>query len=239
MDYPALFQAEAEALLAAATKDLDAAVPSCPGWDNRRLLSHVARLLASTAAHLPRGVLDPPPFTPRPPAEDTALVEHYQQSLAATLAAFRDVDPATPAWNFLNEPKVAGFWHRRLAHELQIHAWDAANAVGETHPLDPAFAADGIDEVLRALLPVARAIGDSAPGDGTAHIHLLDTPGEWIVALTGDRVEVSEGHQKGDAGLRGPAGPALLALWERTGFDDPALTAFGDRNLLVALRPHR
>jgi uncharacterized protein (TIGR03083 family) len=239
MDYPALFQAEAEALLAAATKDLDAAVPSCPGWDNRRLLSHVGRLLASTAAHVPRGVTEPPAFTPRPPAEDAGLVTYYEQALAGTLAAFRDVSPAAPAWNFTNMPQVAAFWPRRLAHELQIHAWDAACAVGEDRLLRPALAADGVDEVLSVLLPQARAAGLTAPGDGTAHIHLEDVPGEWMVTLAGEKVEVRAGHEKGDAGLRGPAGQMVLALWGRVGFDAPGLTAFGDTGLLSALRPGR
>ncbi|MBL7500595.1 maleylpyruvate isomerase family mycothiol-dependent enzyme [Frankia sp. CNm7] len=236
MDYPALFQAEAEALLASAAKDLDAPVPACPGWDCRRLVSHVARLLDSTVAHLPRGVVDPPPRVERPPAESAALVEHYRRAVAATAALLRDLDPAAPAWNMTLEPRVVGFWRRRLAHELQIHAWDAAGAAGEARPLDPVLAADGIDELLRALLPASRAAGLSGPGDGTAHIHLTDTPGEWMIGLAGDKVDVTEGHAKGDAGLRGEAGPALLALWGRTGFDAPGLTAFGDTDLLLALR---
>ncbi|WP_045877993.1 maleylpyruvate isomerase family mycothiol-dependent enzyme [Pseudofrankia sp. DC12] len=257
MNYPAMFQTQAEALIAAAAGNLDAPVPSCPGWDNRRLVSHVARLLASTAAHLPRGVVDPPAFTERPPAQDEALVAHYRASLAATLAAFQAVDPAAPAWNFTNAPQVAGFWPRRLTHELQIHAWDAASAVGPAPELDPALAADGIDEVLRVLLPAARAAGLTSHAEGTAHVHLTDPlftgppsvmdeaaappapNGEWMVALAGDSVEVSEGHEKGDAGLRGPAGPALLAIWGRTGFDGPGLSAFGDQDLLTALRPGR
>jgi uncharacterized protein (TIGR03083 family) len=239
VDFPALFQTEAEALLAAAATDLAAPVPACPGWDNRRLVSHVARLLDSTVAHLPRGVIDPPAFTARPPAEDAALVEHFRAGIAATVAAFREVDPDLPAWNFTLGPKVAGFWPRRLAHEFQIHARDAADAIGEPRPLTPAFAADGIDEVLRSLLPLARAAGQSAPGEGTAHIHLTDTEGEWMVRLAGATVEVTEGHEKGDAGLRGEAGQVLLALWERVGFDAPGLTAFGDQSLLAALRPSR
>ncbi|MDT3440520.1 maleylpyruvate isomerase family mycothiol-dependent enzyme [Pseudofrankia sp. BMG5.37] len=237
MDYPALFQTEAEALLAAAAKDLDAPVPSCPGWDNRRLLSHVGRLLDSTVTHLPRGVVDPPPRVERPPAENDALVEYFRRGVAGTLAAFRDLDPAAPAWNFTLEPQVAAFWRRRLSHETQIHAWDAAGAVGETREFDPVFAADGVDEALRILLPAIRAAGLSAPGDGTAHIHLTDTPGEWMISLTGDTVDVTEGHHKGDAGLRGPASQVLLALWGRIPFDAPGLTAFGDQDLLTALRP--
>jgi uncharacterized protein (TIGR03083 family) len=239
MDYPALIQTEADALLAAATQDLGAAVPSCPGWDNRRLLGHVGRVLASTAAHVPRGVVEPPPFNPRPPAEDDALVQYFEQALAATLAAFRDVSPSAPAWNFTTAAPVASFWPRRMANELQVHAWDAEGAVGVDRPLNPALAADGIDEVLRVLVPTARATGLAAHADGTAHIHLEDTPGEWMVTLAGERVEVQTGHEKGDVGLRGPAGPVLLALWGRVAFDAPGLTAFGDTSLLAAISPGR
>jgi uncharacterized protein (TIGR03083 family) len=245
MDYPALFEAQAEALVTAAASDLDAPVPPCPGWDNRRLLSHVARLLASTAAHLPRGVVDPPAFTPRPPADDAGLVDHFRRSAAATLTAFRTIDPAAPAWNFTATPQVAGFWPRRLTHELHVHAWDAATAIGPAPELDPALAADGIDEAVRVLLPAARAVGQASGADGTAHLHLTDLPparddatltGEWMITLAGTDVAVTEGHAKGDAGLRGAAGPMLLALWGRAAFDAPGLTAFGNPDVLVALR---
>jgi len=245
MDYPALLRAEGEALLAAATRNLDAPVPSCPGWDCRRLVSHTGRLLHSTATHLPRGVTTPPDRVDRPPTDDAELVAYYRRMLDATLSAFASVDPAAPAWNFTYAPAVAGFWHRRLANEFQIHAWDAADAVGERRALDPAFAADGVDELLTILLPPARAADSSAQADGSAqahgtvHVHLTDVPGEWLVRLDGATVKVTNEHAKGDAALRGPAEPVLLALWGRAGLDASGLDAFGDTDLLLALRTGR
>ncbi|MBX6390446.1 MAG: maleylpyruvate isomerase family mycothiol-dependent enzyme [Frankia sp.] len=237
MDYLALLNEEADALLEAATSDLSAPVAGCPGWDCRRLVRHVARVLASTAAHLPRGVTDLPGRPAPAPEDDAGLLAYYRQAVEDALAALRATGPAAPAWNFTGAPKVAGFWPRRLAQELQIHAWDAAEAVGRPRPLDPALAADGIDELLRILLPAARASGQSKPGDGSAHVHLTDAAGEWTVRLAGPSVEVSAEHTKGDAALRGPAGPALLALWGRVDFTAGGLTPFGDQELLVALRP--
>ncbi|OHV46997.1 MULTISPECIES: maleylpyruvate isomerase N-terminal domain-containing protein [Parafrankia] len=244
MDYPAQFEAHADALLAAASRDLDAPVPSCPGWDCRRLVSHVARLLASTVRHLPRGTTDPPELVPRPPAEAGELTAYYRRMVTETLTVLRDVDPGAPAWTFVAgfAPEVAGFWPRRLANEFQVHAWDAAAAFGAPPELVPQLAADGVDEVLTVLLPAARAAGISPPGEGTAHVHLTDLPGEWLVRLNGPAVTVTPEHAKGDAALRGPAGPVLLALWGRL---DPAapgprgdgLAVHGDAAILAGLRP--
>lgn len=238
-DYPELLRAQAETLLAVALKHLDAPVPGCPGWDCRRLVRHVARLLVTTAAHLPRKLASVPERVASAPAEAEALADYYRRGLADVLEAFRTLDPTAPAWNFTLEPAVVAFWARRLAHEFQVHASDAAEAAGRPRALDPEVAADGVDELLRVLLPAARAAGLSPAGDGSVHVHLTDVPGEWLVRLDDTRVTVTPEHAKGDAALRGPAGTVLLALWGRVGLDAADLAAFGDVGLIDAVRPGR
>ncbi|MEX5631334.1 maleylpyruvate isomerase family mycothiol-dependent enzyme [Parafrankia sp. FMc2] len=252
MDYPALLEAHADVLLTAALRDLDAPVPSCPGWDCRRLVSHVGRLFTVTARHLPRGTTEEPERVPAPPRDDTELADYYRRSVADVLTVLRDVDPRSPAWTFTLHvtPGVAGFWSRRLANETLVHAWDAAGAVGQPPAFPPDLAADAIDELLTLLLPAARAVGLSPPGQGSVHVHLTDVPGEWLVRLDGPTATVTTEHAKGDAALRGPAGPVLLALWGRL---DPAAPGaaraagpggggpevHGDVGLLQALRTGR
>lgn len=246
MDYLELVEAEGTALIDSTAAHLDAPVPSCPGWDSRRLLRHVGRLLHTTAVTVPRGTIDPPPPNPPAPTDDGELIAYARRALVAAVAALRDTDPATPAWNFTGiAPPVAGFWRRRLTHELAIHRWDADNAVGLGRPPAADLAADGIDELLSILLPAARAIGGNlAPMDGTIHIHLTDTDlsgveGEWLVRLAGPAVTLTREHAKGDAALRGPAGTVLLAVWGRVPFEQPELSAFGDVALLPGLRSGR
>ncbi|EFC84874.1 maleylpyruvate isomerase family mycothiol-dependent enzyme [Parafrankia sp. EUN1f] len=243
MNYLARLESHADALLHSALRDLNAAVPGCPGWDCRRLVSHVSRLYTVTARHLPRGMTAEPERVPAPPRDDTELTAYYRKAVADVLAALRDVDPATPAWTFTAHitPGLASFWPRRLANETLVHAWDAASAFGEPPDFVPEQAADAVDEVLTLLLPAARAVGISPPGEGTAHVHLTDITGEWLVRFAGPAATVTTEHAKGDAALRGPAGPVLLALWGRLDPADPGprgggLTAFGEADLLRALR---
>ncbi len=58
-------------------------------------------------------------------------------------------------------------------------------------------------------------------------------PGEWVVVL-GPRGATSwhEGHEKGDAAIRGAASDLLLAVWQRPS----TVERFGDATLLEAIR---
>ncbi|WP_163550029.1 maleylpyruvate isomerase N-terminal domain-containing protein [Candidatus Frankia nodulisporulans] len=236
MDYFAIIETEGTALLRSTSTNLDAEVPSCPGWSSRRLLRHVARLLHGVGVAVPRGTTDPPPRNPPAPTEDAQLIAFGWQALTDVLAALRDTDPDLPAWNHTGAPAVAGFWSRRLAHELVVHRWDADTATGRTRLPAAAVAADGVDELLTVLLPgIART---RVPRDAASvHVHLTDTApgGEWLVRWADGAFEVHREHARGDAALRGPAGPVLLALWGRVPFDHPDLAVLGDHGLLAEL----
>jgi uncharacterized protein (TIGR03083 family) len=237
VDYLDAITGEGELLLAAAVNDLDAAVPSCPGWDSRRLVRHVGRLLRSSASHLPTGSVEPPARVPAPPPDTAGLVDYYRRALDELLEVLTATDPAAPAWNHVDAPPQVGFWHRRLAAELLVHHWDACLATDTDWRPHPEAVVDAVEEKIAILLPGARRLG-SVPvtADGTVHIHLTDVPGEWLVRLAGPVVEVSAGHLKGDAVLRGGAAPVLLTLWGRGGWAEPTPDTFGPAELLDALR---
>ena len=91
-------------------------------------------------------------------------------------------------------------------------------------PLDPALAADGVDEWARFWLAVRWPLRYGAFPDDlvgrSVHIHGTDDPAppdgaEWHLAFGTDLVEVVAAHQKGDVALRGPAADLLLTLWRR------------------------
>lgn len=206
------------ALAAAAIEaGLDTPVPSCPGWTAERLVRHTGSVLRYVGKVVETNGPFDPKSLPSPP--DGALVlQWFEEMATSTVAALATKDPSDELWNWAGEPPVAAFWHRRMAHELAMHAADAALAAGQAPQIEPGLAADGIDELLTVLLPVkVGAGGTDLTGVGTLHIHCTDSDGEWLVAPSDAGVEVTRVHAKGDAALRGPASDLLLRLCHRGG----------------------
>jgi len=204
------------ALAAAATAaGLDAPVPSCPGWTAETLVRHTGSVLRYVGKVVEAG--GPVNAKALPPAPAGALVVQWFEEMAAgTVAVLAARAPDDELWNWAGQPPVAAFWQRRMAHELAMHAADAALTAGQQPEIEPELAADGIDELLTVLLPVkVYAGGTDLAGLGSLHVHCTDTDGEWLVAPTGGGVEVTRAHAKGDAALRGPAADLLLRLSHR------------------------
>ncbi|MGF7238404.1 MAG: maleylpyruvate isomerase family mycothiol-dependent enzyme [Frankia sp.] len=239
----ALVREHGNGILNAAQPDLTRPVPACPGWDLRRLVSHVAKILHQTIGHLPRGETTPPARLPPAPTSDTALLDYYAEGLAGALLILDAVDPDLPAWNaWSHTEQIAGFWRRRLAQEMTVHHWDAEQAWGRTLTIPPPVAADGVDEALHVFLPRTRRLASEAGTrlpDGSVHLHLVDTDGEWLVRFAGPDTEVTLGHEKGDAVLRGEAQAVLLTLWGRQDASGPGTETMGDPDLVWALRAER
>lgn len=233
-DYLEALRRDGDALLHAAGRDLDAPVPSCPGWSALDLLTHVGRVYRYTARQVRS--------EEQLPGDDTDLAREVvpaqtADALAELLLVLAETDPDAPAWNWDRDaPDVAGYWRRRMALETVVHRWDAENASGSPAPLDPALACDGVEEALTRFLPRRRGrIKEEIVG--SVHLHATDAPqgvpAEWTVDL-GPRgaVTVRRVHEKADAALRGPAEQLLLAVWGR-----PAeLERFGDARLAEAIR---
>jgi uncharacterized protein (TIGR03083 family) len=215
----------------AASGPLDAAVAGCPGWDVRDLVVHLgsvhqrARTAAATAAE-PAGddwFVVPPDADAG--AEDLAAwYGAAARSLVDTLAG---LDPQAPTWHMFPADPVVGVWLRRQAQETSLHRWDAEDAVGAAAPIDPALAADGIDEYFGMMLArrVARD-GITLPAS-SLHVHCTDTAGEWTVQDVDGALRCTREHRKGDAALRGGAQDLLLALWGRP-VPDGAVDVVGD-----------
>ena len=113
-----------------------------------------------------------------------------------------------------------------------MHRWDAENAHGSATPIDTEIAVDGIDELLEEILPLHPSVHQLATeGNGrTIHLHCTDTPGEWLLRLGPQGLEVTREHAKGDTAVRGPAAGILLLLWGRPTIQE--LEVFGDPTLL-------
>jgi uncharacterized protein (TIGR03083 family) len=224
---------------------LSAEVPPCPGWQVRDLVHHLGRIYHWVRSHAGRGVTTPPPQlraadlpVERPP--DPALLDWWEREFQQLLALLEGLDPVAPAWHWAPAPKLAGFWHRRIAHETAVHRWDAQMAVGQAEPIETRLATDGVAEVLDSWLPAGRQKG---PTDRTGMVQLVATDAghEWFVRLRGAGVALLDTDTWLDhddhgtrVAARGTASDLLLALYGRVGFD--VLDLSGDASLLESLR---
>ena len=165
------------------------------------------------------------------PPDGPAVLDWFGAGVAPMLAALDgDLDTTVNTWAG-RQPRR--WWLRRLAHETAVHRWDAeAGGVGPeaAHPVDPALAVDGIDELLDNFLPL---VDDKFEGTGqTMHLHATDAQGEWQLTFAPTGVRIERAHAKGDVAVRGPASALLLLLWNRPNASTAAPEVFGDAAVL-------
>jgi uncharacterized protein (TIGR03083 family) len=217
----------------------DATVPSCPGWTLSDLAVHVGMAHRWAAAIIERRAQRRDDITAveargELPPDDAIggwLIDGQRQ-LAAVIAA---TPPDADFWRFMrNAPSSLAFWARRQAHETAIHRVDAELAGMPVPPatVSPAFAADGVDELLLGFAPRYRPAG-IAPA--RLHFHATDVARGWTATIAEGAVEVTDSIH-GDADLRidAPVNVLYLLLWNRTGVEHAVLT--GDAAALDSWR---
>lgn len=226
--------------------DLTARVPSCPDWDAGDLLWHLgAQVQAFWATILEQRPLGPPDdwSEPQRPA-DADLFAVFDEATARLSAALASADAADEAWTWSTD-HTAGFIARRQAHEALIHRLDAELAAGAVTDLDPALAADGVDECLAVMFGGTPEWGRFTPGEGLLRVDLADTDvSRWVRLGTFDGTDPDDGTtytdepdihvvpdpgSEPDAVVTGPAGPMDAWLWGRG--DSSAVTMTGDQGV--------
>ena len=215
--------------LAADEAGLHAPVPSCPGWQVRDLLRHQGYVHRWAGRFVTERLPDPVPepteaeiLKSDPP--DGQLLDWFRAGHAALVGALRAAPPDLSCWTFLPAPSPLAFWARRQAHETAIHRVDTEFAAGGavTSP-DPAFAADGIDELIMGFLArhERRLTDEQRIGvRRRMQVQSADTAGEWQAELTDDgtraaSVRRGSGNGAADCTLTGPAAGLYLVLWNR------------------------
>ena len=226
--YTEALRADGEAIAAAGRQDIDAAVPSCPGWTMHKLLAHVGRVYRSVGCHVAERATEmiPADDIPRPP-EGNAIVEWFEEGHRFVQDALAGADPDDAVWTWTGQSTMA-FYFRRMAHETAVHRWDAEAAFGQPGPFDSELSADGVSELFEVVLPFAVANWKMTLPDASLHLHRTDGDGEWLLANDGGHIKVSLEHAKGDAAVRAGGTDLLLLSWERIGLDSPGVETFGD-----------
>ena len=236
MDHVTTLRTEGTRLSGAArTAGLEAPVEHCPGWTVGRLLGHTGKVLQRTNLCVADGLMAPPAedrFVSLP--RDAAIFDAFDEILDTICATLTTCDPAGPSWNFSGENFTNGFWQRRMAHEIEVHRWDAQNAAAQPiDPFDPTSAVDGIDELLTVLMPVLSAVKNPTLSS-SFHLHCIDEPGEWLTTFVDGNPTTVREHAKGDLAVRGPASTLYTWAWNRVPITAEGLDTAGDTSLLDA-----
>ncbi len=224
----------------AAADHLDDTAPWCPGWVGRDVVAHTGIVHRHKLAIVAGGLSESPePETP--PAGDDALLVWYREGLTSLLAVLTTADPSAPVFTWHRADQSVGFWIRRMAHETAIHRIDAESASGAITPLDPALAADGVDEVLG---PIMCAYTDEPhwgfEADGrTAELRMADTGDTRSLAFgMGTHGPGWLYHAGAAAGpitvIEAPASDLDLWAWGRA--DGSALAVTGDAAIAEGIR---
>ena len=237
--YLELLEADVTALLAA-SGDLAAEVPGCPGWTVRDLLAHVIGVYRHKIV-----AMDTDAEPPEPGADGWGALaegEDPREVLRTEYAALRERltarDPSTPTWTWWPGEQDLGFWIRRMAQETAVHRWDAESAAhgpDGAAPIPDDLATDGVDELLGWLTWVWG--DDLAQPDAVGQTVLVSTADHvWTLAFEPTRVVVSAGGTDGDAFVAGAPSGLLLHVWGRPGGhhvatlgDTTALRLFAER----------
>jgi len=207
---------------AAAAAGLDAKVPTCPAWDVTDLVVHQGMVHRWAAANL-RGERDHDTAASQAEGRAAArLLDWYAAGVAALVDTVRATPEDAKATVFLKDaPPPRRFWARRQAHETTIHGVDAVAAARGRWPtaadvdIDPALAADGIDELLTGFITRGKGRLHAAE-PYTVLVRADDTGHAWTLRISDGPVVTTPGGTGHPAAvLSGSAVQVYLSLWNR------------------------
>lgn len=215
--------------------DLDAPVPSCPGWVVRDLVRHQAgvhawariivneRLMASPGKDQEQLVGGWP--------ADRELLTWFRSGYQALADVLANVPESLDCWTFLRSSSPLLHWTRRQAHETAIHRVDAELAAGVTlKSFERLFAVDGIDELLTAFITRPNR-GPRSDTPTSFAVQCTDSGEAWTVYYDHEKaVTERSGDPDADAIVRGTAPDLYLWLWHRLPQDQAELV--GDQSII-------
>jgi uncharacterized protein (TIGR03083 family) len=224
--------------------DLDAPVPTCPGWTVRDLVVHTGIVHRHKTATVRDKWIDGQP--PRPDEPSGNIIDWFAEGIDAMLTVFGDVDLAVPTWTWCDHQHDAMWWVRRMAHETLIHRADATIAMGRTPVVDEMLATDGIEEILVEMMSGAPDWATLTAGSQT--IEILTPGGQWMLRTATwsgkspreriyedePAIELVKDADEPGAVVAGAAADLDLWLWGRAELPDESVE--GDQSLVDLVR---
>ncbi len=233
-------QREGRLLAAAATRtDLDAPIPTCPNWRMRDLVRHVGgvhRWATGCVGDRRTEVwdVDLEDIVGTWPA-DADLIDWFREGHRRLVHTLASAPPDLDCVTFLAAPSPLAMWARRQAHETAIHRVDAESSGTTISKFHPAFAADGIDELLSCFITRPRPrLVPKVSSPRSIQVHTTDTGDDWHIQIGLEDVVTSRRSGPADCTITGAAGDLYLLLWNRR--SDAGISVDGDRNLLTLWR---
>ena len=233
-------QREGRLLAAAATRtELDAPIPTCPDWRMRDLVRHVGGVHRWATGYVgDRRTevwdVDLDDIVGTWPA-DLDLIDWFREGHTRLVHTLASAPPDLDCFTFLAAPSPLAMWARRQAHETAMHRVDAESPGSTITKFHPAFAADGVDELLSCFITrprPRRAPKVSSPR--SIHVHTTDTGDDWHIQIGLEDVVTSRHSSPADCTITAAAGDLYLFLWNRR--SDAGISVDGDRDLLSLWR---
>jgi uncharacterized protein (TIGR03083 family) len=205
------------------------AVPACPGWTVRDLVTHLGNVHSWAAGIVESGEQ----FSGADGRPDPdALRQWYAERAGALVDTLAAADPDEPCWNFAGVHQTNGFWNRRQVHETQMHLVDLDQAHGRVTALDPGECADGVTESFEVFLPRLHARGFPADLTGPVSFVATDVGHHWTLHPTeAGPPSIVDGALAEDR-VEGTAEQLWLLLWKRA---DDGVVRIGDPDRLSRL----
>jgi uncharacterized protein (TIGR03083 family) len=225
-DLLAALDSEAIRLAREADRVLDSdAVPTCPGWTVRDLVTHVGGVHRWATRVVADGLTENTADVGESfvaPVDPDRLLPWFVEGGRVLIRTLRDAPDDLRAFVFLKSaPPAKLFWTRRQAHETTIHRVDAQAARLGRMPstaeagIPAAFALDGLDELLTGFLP-RRSSRLRTDEPFRTVIAPTDSPVAWTVAVSTDPPVVTEGSDPtSQSQVTGTAAALYLGLWNR------------------------
>lgn len=225
-EHIAFLEADGPRLAAAASAaGWDAPVPNLD-WTVRDLVTHVGgvhRWAADIVGNARDGFDTEAGAAVGTGPGDEELLDWFRAGHAGLVDTLRAAPADLQCAAFLPAPSPLAFWARRQAHETAVHRADAEAAGGVVTPFDPAFAQDGIAELLLGFAARSRK-----PAERTATIALRASDGAaWHVTIGGERVVAEPTDAAADLTVAGTSSDLYLWLWNRPS----AATVAGDASV--------
>ncbi|MGI5501171.1 maleylpyruvate isomerase family mycothiol-dependent enzyme [Lentzea sp. CA-135723] len=198
----------------AAAPDLDASVPTCPGWTLFDLVAHLGNGRRKWAGIVVDGPTD---FQPEEPSRE-GLLEWMAESARLLVAALEKAGPDRECWGWWGDsqtPLTVAAAARRQVHEIAVHTYDAQLSAGAPRPVPAEIAVDGVDEFLMTCFSTSTPF----PWEPAVAEYYVDEGRSWRITVSEAGARIGEAQGGADATARGAAHDFLMSLYGRGGLE--------------------